>query len=322
MLQQYLAQANLLTQVIPLCFESAPLALKGGTAINLFYNDLPRLSVDLDCVYVDRSVPRAAALDEINDILRNLATDFSATGFKAFTNRSADERLTKILVSDGNATVKIEVNPVHRGVLLYPELMPFAPKVQELFSTSEKAEIPLLARDELYAGKLVAALDRQHPRDLFDVAVLMASEGGITETMLDCFTVYLASNPRPFHEVLCGNDQDIRRVFEVNFKGMTDVVVAVEDLELTRSQLRSGLLSNLGEARFEFLHSLLRLEPRWDLLPFEDLDQLPALRWKLSNLERLADVNPEKFSNQQQALEDLYESTLSHGRARHPSRFR
>lgn len=322
MLPQYLAQANLLTKVIPLCFESAPLALKGGTAINLFYNDLPRLSVDLDCVYVDRSVPRAAALDEINEILRDLSNNYSAAGFKSFTNRSAEDRLTKILVSDGNATVKIEVNPVNRGVLLYPELLPFAPKVQELFSTSEKAEIPLLARDELYAGKLVAALERQHPRDLFDVAVLMHSEGGVTETMLDCFTVYLACNPRPFHEVLCGSDQDIRRVFEVNFKGMTDVVVTVEDLELARSQLRTGILANLGETRFEFLHSLLRLEPRWDLMPFEDLDQMPALKWKLSNLERLAGVNSEKFLSQQHALEDLYESTLSHGRARHHFRSR
>ena len=322
MLPQYLAQANLLTKVIPLCFESAPLALKGGTAINLFYNDLPRLSVDLDCVYVDRSVPRAAALDEINEILRDLANNYSAAGFKSFTNRSAEDRLTKILVSDGNATVKIEVNPVNRGVLLYPELLPFAPKVQELFSTSEKAEIPLLARDELYAGKLVAALERQHPRDLFDVAVLMHSEGGVTETMLDCFTVYLACNPRPFHEVLCGSDQDIRRVFEVNFKGMTDVVVTVEDLELARSQLRTDILANLGEARFEFLHSLLRLEPRWDLMPFEDLEQMPALKWKLSNLERLAGVNSEKFLSQQHALEDLYESALSHGRARHHFRSR
>lgn len=321
MLPQYLAQANLLTKVIPLCFESAPLALKGGTAINLFVTDLPRLSVDLDCVYVDRYASRIQALEEIDRTLHDLHDCFTSNGLKSMTNRSFSERLTKLVVSDGSASVKIEINPVHRGVLLVPEMLPFCPKAQSLFSISENIEIPVLARDELYAGKLVAALDRQHPRDLFDVAVLM-HEGGITDVMLDCFTVVLACSSRPCHEVLAGNDRDLSGPFESSFVGLTDYIVNAEDLNQVRTDLRYDILTGLGRTRFEFLYSLLTLEPRWDLMPFDDLDRLPAIKWKLTNLDRLRDINPDKFASQHNALADLYDQAqqLSRGRLRPHSR--
>ena len=59
--QTYLATARLLTQVAPLIFVDDTFALKGGTAINLFIRDMPRLSVDLDLVFPDHSLPRDEA---------------------------------------------------------------------------------------------------------------------------------------------------------------------------------------------------------------------------------------------------------------------
>lgn len=282
---------------------------------------MPRLSVDLDCVYVDRYASRIQALEEIDRTLHDLHDDFTAHGFKSMTNRSFTERLTKLVVSDGSAKVKIEINPVNRGVLLVPEMMPFCPKAQSLFSISDNVEIPILARDELYAGKLVAALDRQHPRDLFDVAVLM-QEGGITDVMLDCFTVILACSSRPYHEILAGTDRDLSTPFESSFIGMTDYVVNAEDLCQVRSDLRHNILTGLGRDRFEFLYSLLTLEPRWDLMPFEDLDRLPALKWKMTNLERLSETNPDKFASQHNALADLYDQIKQLNRGRHRSHSR
>jgi predicted nucleotidyltransferase component of viral defense system len=60
--QAYLDTARLMIQVVPLVFAENVLALKGGTAINLFVRDMPRLSVDLDLVFVDHRPSRDEAL--------------------------------------------------------------------------------------------------------------------------------------------------------------------------------------------------------------------------------------------------------------------
>lgn len=66
----YLETARLLTQIAPLVFADETFALKGGTAINLFARDMPRLSVDLDLVFPDYTVPRDPALARIGEALR------------------------------------------------------------------------------------------------------------------------------------------------------------------------------------------------------------------------------------------------------------
>src|SRR3546814_17161238 len=70
-------------------------------------------------------------------------------------------------------------------------------------------EIPVVSLEDMYGGKLVAALDRQHPRDLFDVMQLFAHED-ITPGIRRAFVVYLASSTRPVHEVLLKSLRDIR----------------------------------------------------------------------------------------------------------------
>jgi len=65
------------------------------------------------------------------------------------------------------------------------------------------------------------------------------------------------------------------------------------------------LQGGLDAAERKFLLSLARNEPRWDLLDIEHLHQMPGIRWKLMNLERLAKANPRKFEAQAQELERL-----------------
>jgi hypothetical protein len=79
--QTYLATARLLTQVAPLIFVDDTFALKGGTAINLFIRDMPRLSVDLDLVFPDHSLPRDEALARINEAIRQAAERLRARDF-------------------------------------------------------------------------------------------------------------------------------------------------------------------------------------------------------------------------------------------------
>ena len=79
--QIYLDTVRLLTQVAPIVFADGVFALKGGTAINLFVRDMPRLSVDLDLVFPDYTLPREEALASINEAIRNAAERLTARGF-------------------------------------------------------------------------------------------------------------------------------------------------------------------------------------------------------------------------------------------------
>jgi hypothetical protein len=105
-------------------------------------------------------------------------------------------------------------------------------------------EIPVVSLEDVYGGKLVAAMDRQHPRDLFDVLQLFAHEG-ITAGIRRAFVVYLASHNRPVHEVLFPSPRDIRQEFEHNFTGMTAEPVELDALLATRERLMRELQQGL-----------------------------------------------------------------------------
>ena len=97
-------------------------------------------------------------------------------------------------------------------------------------------ELPLLSSEDIYGGKLVAAMDRQHPRDLFDVMELFA-HGGITPAIRRAFVVYLASHNRTLHEVLFPTPKDISLAYEGSFTGMTTEPVTLAALLETRERL-------------------------------------------------------------------------------------
>lgn len=107
--ETYLRTARLLTQVAPSVFADDTFALKGGTAINLFYRDLPRLSVDLDLVFCDHTVPRVDALAHIDTGIRAMATRLRARGFTTRAPFTVDGE-TKLIVQRDDITVKIEVD--------------------------------------------------------------------------------------------------------------------------------------------------------------------------------------------------------------------
>ena len=80
--QVYFDTARLMTQVAPVVFADNIFALKGGTAINLFIRDMPRLSVDLDLVFVDYTLPRARALEQITAALQQSKRELEAATIK------------------------------------------------------------------------------------------------------------------------------------------------------------------------------------------------------------------------------------------------
>ncbi len=152
-----------------------------------------------------------------------------------------------------------------------------------------------MSLDDTYGGTLVAALDRQHPRDLFDVIQLFAHEG-ITPGIRRAFVVYLASHNRPVHEVLFPTSRDIHLDYEQNFVGMTTDPVTLDALLATPERVLHELQHGLDVNERQFLFSLIRATSDWSLLKISHLEQLPAIRWKLQNLQRLQASNARKLS--------------------------
>lgn len=294
----YARTVQLLLEIAPAVFETSAFAMKGGTALNLFLQDMPRLSVDIDVVFVPHELPRREALARIGEELAAAQVRIRKLGYGAILRQSKEGADAKMFVSGGGAEIKVEVNFVSRGTVLPLERRALVPAAQRMFSMN--LEVPLLAPPELYGSKLVAALDRQHPRDLFDVKLMLAG-GGWDDVLLDCFVVYLAGHNRPMHEVLFPTEKPIEAVFSNDFVGMTSTPIDLDELLTTRQRLIDELPKALHARHRNFLLSVARAEPDWRLLPHAHLERLPALQWKLQNLAALR-RNAGKFKHQHDVL--------------------
>lgn len=170
-----------------------------------------------------------------------------------------------------------------RGTVYDSELRQTTPAVQARFGF---AEVPVLALPDLYAGKLVAALDRQHPRDLFDVRLFL-EQGRLSREVVVAFLVYLVSHGRPLHEVIRPNLKPLAREFDLAFAGMTAEPVTLEELEDARAALINALHAAFTDDDRAFLLGVASGEPDWALLPEPGVPALPAVRWKLHNIAQM-----------------------------------
>jgi hypothetical protein len=296
----YTATVRQLLDIAPVVFTTPHFAIKGGTALNLFLHDLPRLSVDIDVVFINHRLDREAALQAIAAELSAISQKLEAMGYEARLLRNSASNESKLMVVGPQAQVKVEVNEVFRGTLLPLQQRPLSAATEEEFA--QAVSLPLLATAELYGSKLVAAMDRQHPRDLFDVLVLY-NNTGLTPEIVDCFVAYLAGHNRPVHEVLMPRLQPLDATFANQFNGMTRDEVSLESLEQTRTRLFHDLPRALTHQHRTFLLSLVQNQPRWDCMPFPHLQELPAIRWKLQNLAKLKRA---KRPEQIQRLQDCF----------------
>ena len=299
--ERYVDQVRLLVDILPAVAAEEDFALKGGTAINLFYRDLPRLSVDIDLTFLPIRA-RSQSLMDIDAAMDRIAEAGSMVrGVTSSRIAGGGGGATRVLFQRGAATVKVETSPVTRGAVFEPEIKRVTPAVEDEFGF---AETRLVAFEDLYAGKLHAALDRQHPRDLFDVKLLYENEG-ITEDLFRAFLVYVASSSRPPHELLNPNLIPLTNVFEAEFSGMTVDTVAVTDLEQVRNRLIEDVQSRLTDSAAQCLRTLVSGEPDFHAIGLPSAANLPAVQWKLQNIQKLRDTNPEKHAVQCESLESL-----------------
>jgi predicted nucleotidyltransferase component of viral defense system len=297
----YRKQVSLLVKTLPHIANEECFALKGGTAINLFIRNLPRLSIDIDLTYLPIA-ERSHSLAEIELALQRIARSIQASDGTIQVTESAprtQKEINKLVVrTKDRVQIKIEVTPVLRGRVYNPLLMAVCGRVEEDFGF---AEINVLSFADLYAGKITAALDRQHPRDLFDIHQLFENEG-INDELRAALIVYLISHDHSPHSLLDPSLRDITQDFEQNFVGMTGNEIALDTLLEARDRLVKDVVANMPGRHKDFLLSFYRREPDWQLLGLDEVEDLPAVKWREVNLDRSGEGTCEELVRKLEAV--------------------
>jgi hypothetical protein len=101
----------------------------------------------------------------------------------------------------------------------------------------------------------------------------------------------LSDNGAPY-ELLNPNIQDKQELLISEFSGMTDIEFTYVDHEKALQKLIKALHKSFTKADKEFIISFFSLQPKWDLVDIPNLQKLPAVQWKIKNLEK---ISKEKF---------------------------
>lgn len=229
------------------------------------------------------------------------AIEGGITGAKTQRIAGGGGGATRALARLGTAEIKIETSPVTRGVVHDPEPRQVSAAVEDEFGY---AEMNIVSFEDLFGGKLHAAVDRQHPRDLYDVKLLYENEG-LTDELFRTFLIYVASSPRPPHELLNPNLTNLDQPYAREFEGMTKDTVDLAELLATRDRLIGDIRSRLNDDAKRFLRTLHEGEPDFKAIERPQAAGLPAVRWKLINVNKLKAENPKKHAAQGEELERL-----------------
>lgn len=297
--QEYKNQVKLLLNVLPAVANEKCFALHGGTAINLFVRNMPRLSVDIDLTYIQLE-DRLTSIENIALALTRIKENLERKipGLSAILKKN----IGKLLITTKDASVKLEVNLVGRGVIQEPVILTLCEKAQKEYEVF--CEIQVVPLGQLYGGKICAALDRQHPRDLFDIKYLLENEG-ITKDIKAGFLYCLLGSERPILEILNPHFLDQKQALKNQFDGMTLDPFTYEEYDQTRKKLIGAILNSLTQSDKEFLIQFKNTSPVWNTYNYADF---PSVLWKLMNLEKLKKSNPKKHSQFFQALKAFLEN--------------
>lgn len=297
MYNKYENQVRLLVRCLPAIRKEECFAIKGGTALNLFCLDMPRLSVDIDLVYLNIE-NRETTYKNIYIALDRLKERLEKIGL---TIHKSNNEATKLICYDGVTEIKIEPNYTLRGYVFEPRLMEVCNTVQNLYGY---AKAKVVSIPELWGGKICAALDRQHPRDLFDIKNLFATTG-ITENIKQGFIAMLLAGNRPLHEILNPNFQMRESAIKNEFEGMCNMEFTFADAEHIFNKLVQAINFVLTKEDKNLLLDFVQLKADLSVSSIPNLNVLPGIQWKIKNLKTLRKVNPKKFEEQYTKLKDI-----------------
>jgi len=217
-----------------------------------------------------------------------------------FSNPIVAAENLKLICSTGDATVKIEVNQINRELIGESRLVLLCENAQAEFDSF--CEISVVSAKQLWGEKVVVALDRQRPRDFFDINNLLMGTG-FTEDIKSGFMFFLLCSKRPIHEILNPQLINHEAVFSSQFKWMTDQPFTYKEYEEVRTLLINTIHKRLTKDDKEFLLTFVKGKPIWEKVNYS---MYPSIKWKSMNIDNLKRTNPEKFQEQVKLLEQLF----------------
>jgi predicted nucleotidyltransferase component of viral defense system len=165
-LEKVLRLKELLREIYRHPFLKDRLVLKGGTAINLFLADLPRLSVDIDLNYVGQ-LDREAMFKERPDLERAIRQVVGGLRYR-IQEGTNEHALFALYLNYRNHLGRDDRIEVETNFLLRVSVLQPADRTAVQVASEAECQFPVLAIEELMAGKLKALIERAHPRDLYD----------------------------------------------------------------------------------------------------------------------------------------------------------
>lgn len=290
MRNEYEKCVKLLIDILPIIGGQTDFAIKGGTAINLFYQDFPRYSEDIDLTYLPIG-DRQTSLIDIARKLVFVGKQIEESVFETTVRkkRGGGNLETRISASREFANVKIEVSPVAHGTLFSPANISVSESVKNFYKDTSMLVVRF---EEVYAGKFSAALDRSLPRDLFDVKIFFENHQ-LSDSLFRATLIYCLCASRPIHELLSPKEIDIDDQYD-GFKSMMRKHVSLEELYSAKKHLLNKLHEKLEGRAMKFLEDFHQCKPDFSLIGLPQAAELPAIKWKLLNLNKLRVQAPEK----------------------------
>jgi len=276
-------------------FLKGRLALKGGTALNLFLFNVPRLSVDIDLNYVgaaDRET-MLAERPKVEDAIRAVC---SREGFAVRRipedHAGGKWRLQYESALGGRGNLELDLN-----FMLRVPLWPILSRDSRPIGSRKAKAIPLLDPHELAAGKFAALLARHESRDLFDAHQILNRDDLHPERLRLAFVVYGAMNRKDWRTVSADDVRfDTAEIRDSLVPVLRSEVLA--DVSSWAARLAEDCRKGLGsllpfsDTEMEFLNRILdegKIEPEFltaDEEMAERIRQHPMLHWKAQNVRK------------------------------------
>ncbi len=286
----YLNTVRILMQILNIVNQYKMFALKGGTAINLFYDELPRLSLDIDLVYLPLN-DRKIALSDINKQLLSIKEKIEKS--LHYKTLFIDDKY-KLITKNNYYDIKIEPNIIIRGTVLSVNKLELNEKAQNVLELNTM--IQCLNYYELFAGKIIAALDRQHPRDLFDIHRMFSKNIEFNEQFQKLIIIYLLQSNRPTNELFNPNPINIELLYKTQFVGLANIQVSLDELLLARKKLINKIQTVVLKQHYDFIEKFISTRGKCDLDGMH-ISKYPGIKWKIKNLQNANDTKINKEIN-------------------------
>ena len=272
--------------------------MKGGTALNLFYFDVPRLSVDIDLNYIGAADRETMLVErpKLEQVVQAVCSREGLTVKRMPSEHAGGKwRLTYVASTGGSGNLELDVNFMLRAPL-------WTPKIAECFPVGSFKAAPVTVLDphELCAGKLAALLARSANRDVFDAHRLLVAPDLDHARLRLGFVVYGGMNRKDWRTVspedVKGDPVDAPRDLAPMLRA--DLAPARGDITKWLDQLvaecreRLAIVLPLQARELEFLE---RLNGAGDIAPESLTDDpamqalirdQPGLKWKALNVKK------------------------------------